>query len=68
MTDTNFNFFADSSDILIKKLSSRIEEIKIFDGDIKLNLDNGLIWQQILSLKLISKNNFLIKIKNFLIK
>ena len=42
MTDTNFNFFADSSDILIKKLSSRIEEIKIFDEDIKLNLDNGV--------------------------
>ncbi len=39
---TNFSFFADKEDILIKKLFGEIEEIKISDGDIKLNLENGI--------------------------
>jgi len=42
LSKTNFNFFADNSDILIKKVFGNIEDIKINDGDIKLNLDNGI--------------------------
>ena len=68
LTDTNFNFFADSSDILIKKLSSRIEEIKIFDGDIKLNLDNGVNLATNFESKIDLKKEFFNKNKKFLIK
>ena len=65
LTDTNFNFFADSSDILIKKLSSRIEEIKIFDGDIKLNLDNGVNLATNFESKIDLKKEFFNKNKKF---
>ena len=37
-----FNFFADKNDILIKNIFGNIDNIKISDGDIKLNLDNGI--------------------------
>ncbi len=40
---TNFSFFADKNDILIKNIDGYLEDIKISDGDIKLNLDNGII-------------------------
>ncbi len=39
---TNFNFFADKEDILIKNIFGSIESIKISDGDVKMNLVNGL--------------------------
>ncbi len=39
---TNFSFFADNKDVLIKNIFGRIEDIKISDGDIKLNLNDGL--------------------------
>ena len=42
LTKTNLNFFADKKDILIKNISGNLEEIKISDGDIKLNLDDGI--------------------------
>ena len=43
ITKTNFDFFADKNDILIKNILGEISEIKISDGDIKINLENGLI-------------------------
>ncbi len=39
---TNLNFFADKNDILIKNIYGFLEEIKISDGDIRLNLENGI--------------------------
>tara|TARA_Y100000768_G_scaffold111526_1_gene82126 strand:- start:6712 stop:8886 length:2175 start_codon:yes stop_codon:yes gene_type:complete len=39
---TNLNFFADNNDILIKNIFGNIENIKISEGDIKLNLENGI--------------------------
>ncbi len=35
-------FFADKNDILIKNINGYFEEIKISDGDIKLNLEKGI--------------------------
>ncbi len=41
LTKTNLNFFADKNDILFKNIFGNIDDIKISDGDIKINLDNG---------------------------
>ena len=41
-TNTKFSFFADKNDILIKNIFGKLEDIKISDGDIKLNLENGI--------------------------
>ena len=44
----NFNFyegrlfFADKNDILIKNVFGELEDIKISNGDIKLNIENGI--------------------------
>ena len=42
LTKISLNFFADKNDILIKNVFGNIEDIKISDGDIKLNLENGI--------------------------
>ena len=42
LTKTNLDFFADKNDILIKNIFGNLEVIKITDGDIKLNLENGV--------------------------
>ena len=42
LSDTNLNFFADKEDILIKNLFGKIDGIEINNGDIKLNLENGV--------------------------
>ncbi len=41
LSKMNFTFIADKSDILIKKIEGNIDNIKIADGDIKLNFENG---------------------------
>ena len=41
-TDTKLSFFADKSDILIKNIFGTLGDVKIFDGDIKINLENGI--------------------------
>jgi hypothetical protein len=38
----NFSFFSDENDILIKNIYGNVEDIKISNGDIKLNLENGI--------------------------
>ena len=38
----NFRFFADKNDILIKNIFGDLEGIKISEGDLKLNLENGI--------------------------
>ena len=42
LTKINLQFFADKNDILIKNIFGLLGDIKISDGDIKLNLDNGI--------------------------
>ena len=42
LSETKFNFFADDEDILIKNIFGNIQNIKISDGDVKLNLKNGI--------------------------
>ena len=42
LSKTKLSFFADKNDILIKNIDGNIEKIKIFDGDIKMNLENGV--------------------------
>ena len=39
---TNFSFFADKDDILIKNIFGEIANIKISDGDMKLNFENEI--------------------------
>ena len=41
-SNVNLGFFADKNDILIKNIFGDFEGIKIFDGDIQLNLENGI--------------------------
>ena len=42
LSKVNFSFIADKEDILIKKIFGNIDTIKISNGDIKLDLRNGL--------------------------
>ena len=42
LEQTDLSFFADRNDVLIKNISGVLEGIKIFDGDVKLNLENGI--------------------------
>ena len=42
MSKANFSFFADKNDILLKNIFGELDDIKISDGDIKLNLEDGL--------------------------
>ncbi len=39
---TNLSFFADKNDILIKNIFGNFNQIKISEGDIKLNFDSGI--------------------------
>ncbi len=39
--ETNFSFFADEEVILIKNIYGTMDGIKIFDGDVKFNLEKG---------------------------
>ncbi len=42
LENTNFDFFADKSDILIKKIFSKTEVFQIKDGDLKINLSSDI--------------------------
>ena len=42
LSNTNLSFFADREDILIKNIYGKIDDIEINNGDIKLNLENGI--------------------------
>ena len=52
LSETRFNFFADNEDILIKNIFGNIQNIKISDGDIKLNLKNGINLNTVFNTKL----------------
>ena len=42
LKNTNLSFFADKNDVLIKNIFGDLEDIKIYEGDIKLNFENGI--------------------------
>ena len=43
LEDTKFSFFADKTDILIQNFFSQMQEIKIEDGDMKVNLSPEIV-------------------------
>ena len=61
----NFKFFADKSDILIKNVFGDFENIKISEGDIKLNLENGIKLNTNFNSKLNFENKDLNKYSKF---
>ena len=65
---TNLSFFADKNDILIKNIYGDIEDIKISDGDIKLNLENGIKLNSNFNSKINLEKNFFEKKIKFLEK
>tara|TARA_B100000963_G_scaffold358687_1_gene383916 strand:- start:731 stop:2905 length:2175 start_codon:yes stop_codon:yes gene_type:complete len=42
LSKTNLSFFADKDDILIKNIFGNLDGVEINNGDIKLNLENGV--------------------------
>ena len=56
LSKTKFNFFADEKDILIKNIYGNLETIEIKNGNIKLNLEEGV--------KLVSNFNSEINLEN----
>ena len=42
LINSNFSFFADKNDILLKNIFGNIENIEIKDGDLKINRENGI--------------------------
>ena len=60
-TKGDFNFFADKNDILIKNIKGNLETIKITDGDIKLNLEDGINLSSNFNSKFNFDEDFLIK-------
>ena len=61
LTQTNFNFFADKEDVLVKNIFGQIENINFSDGDMKLNFENGIKINSNFNSKIILKENFLNK-------
>ena len=73
-TKVNLNFFADKNDILIQSIYGNLEDIKISDGDIKLNFENGIKFNSNfkskinLDKKLLKKYTSIFKENNFINK
>ena len=67
-TNANLSFFADKKDILIKNIFGELEEIIISDGDIKLNLDNGIKLSSNFNSKIKYNEDFFLKYSKFLNK
>ena len=42
LTNTNFGFTADKNDILLKNIFGDVENIKILEGDVRLNFEQGV--------------------------
>jgi len=68
LSKTSLSFFADRNDILIKKILGNLEGFKIFDGDIRLNLDDGIKLNSNFNSKIILDENFFSKHKKLLNK
>ena len=63
---TNFNFFVDKSDILLKNINGEVVGLKISDGDLKLNLSNEISLKSNLPTIIKFNENKLKKFYNFI--
>ena len=61
LQDTSFNFFADTSDILIKNIKSKTDIFSIKDGDLQINRDNEIAIKLPQNKPISIKNNALYK-------
>ena len=68
LSNINMSFFADKNDILIKNIFGNLEEVKISDGDIKLNLDEGIKINSNFDSKLFLNKGFYERYSRFLNK
>jgi len=68
ISKTNLSFFADKNDVLIKNIFGNLEDFKIFDGDIKLNLDDGIKLESNFDSKISLDRNLFVKYEKFLNK
>ena len=68
LKNTELKFFADKNDILIKNIFGKLEDIEISDGDIKLNLENGIKINSNFNSKLNLDDKLLNKYSKFLQK
>jgi hypothetical protein len=66
--NANLSFFADKKDILIKNIYGELEKIIISDGDIKLNLDNGVKINSNFNSKIKYNEDLFLKYSKFLDK
>ena len=41
-SNTNFDFFSDSSDVVIKNIKSNLDGVSFYNGDLQLNYDNEI--------------------------
>ena len=68
LTKTNLSFFADKNDILIKNIFGNLEDVKLLNGDIKLNLENGIKLNSNFDSELNFDEKILNKYKKYFIK
>ena len=64
-SNTNLSFFSDKNDILIKNIFGNIEDFQIFDGDIRLNLVNGIKLESNFNSKINLDKNLFTKYEKF---
>jgi hypothetical protein len=65
LVKTNFNFFADKSDVLLKNIFSEVGPIRIKDGDLKANFSSGVSIESNFETN-IEYNSKLLKYKNLI--
>ena len=68
LSKTKFSFFADKEDILIKNIFGNIENIKIANGNVKLNLEDGIKLNSDFDTKINIEEKFLNKYNKLLNK
>ena len=66
--NANLSFIADKKDILIKNIFGELEKIIISDGDLKLNLDNGIKLNSNFNSKIKYNEDLFLKYSKFLDK
>ena len=66
--NANLSFIADKKDILIKNIFGELEKIIISDGDLKLNLDNGIKLNSNFNSKIKYNEGLFLKYSKFLNK
>ncbi len=65
LKNTSLNFFADQNDILVKNIFGNLNDIKITEGDIKINLESGLKLNSSFNSKIKFDESFINKYENY---